>query len=413
MNESQTIDPFGLATHPVLALGLIFLAGLGLAFTPCVLPMLPIVANIVAQQNKVSTQRAVMLSGSYAVGVAVAYGVLGAVIAYIGESIGLLGWLQNPVILIVFAAIFVLLALYMLELVSFRLPLAISQPIQRLSQAGNDKLGSVAGSFLVGLLSALVVSPCVTAPLSGALFAVATIGQVGLGFLALFMLGFGLSLPLVVVAGTQGKLMPKAGEWMNWVKQGFAYLMFALAIMMIERVFASPWVLVLWALWFAWIAVWLWRWLGKWQFVSRLFAGVALLWSICLTVGAVTGATDSLRPLSQVEFANAGNDKNKETKKASIELTNLAELDAALQQHPKVVVDVIADWCVECRIMDKNLFVSPPEALNDWQVIKLDITDAADSKEVLERYQLFGPPALLYYHKRAVTYRASWRNQAK
>ncbi|WP_434352615.1 protein-disulfide reductase DsbD [Psychrobacter sp. HD31] len=389
----QKFDPFGLASNPAVALGLIFLAGLGLSLTPCVLPMLPIVANIVAQQNEVSAKRAVALSGSYALGVAVAYGLLGALIAYVGESLGIVSWLQNPIVLIGFAFIFLLLGLYMLELVVLRLPLAISQPLQKLSQSANNKLGSVSGSFLVGLLSALVVSPCVTAPLSGALFAVAAIGNVGLGFIALFLLGLGLSLPLVIFAATQGKVMLKAGEWMNWVKQGFAYLMFALAIMMLERVFVSSWMLALWSAWFVWMAYWLWRWAGKWQILSKLLASITFIWAICLAVGAITGSTDSMRPLSQInQPVPLTNDK-----KSDIKLTQLAKLDEQLAQQPKVVVDIVADWCVECRIMEKNLFVNPPAELNNWQLIKLDITDADDSKAVLARYKLFGPPALLYY----------------
>ncbi len=389
----QKFDPFGLASNPILALGFIFLAGLGLSLTPCVLPMLPIVANIVARQNEVSAKRAVALSGSYALGVAVAYGLLGALIAYVGESLGVVGWLQNPIVLISFAFIFLLLGLYMLDMVVLKLPLTISQPLQKLSQSANNKLGSVSGSFLVGLLSALVVSPCVTAPLYGALFAVATIANVGLGFIALFLLGLGLSLPLVVFAATQGKVMPKAGEWMNWVKQGFAYLMFALAIMMLERIFVSVWMLALWSAWFVWMAYWVWCWAGKWQMLSKLLASVTFIWAVCLAVGAITGSTDSMRPLSQINQAKQLTNEQQ----ATIKLTKLAKLDEQLVKKQKVVVDIVADWCVECRIMEKNLFVNPPAQLNDWQLIKLDITDAKDSEAVLARYKLFGPPALLYY----------------
>src|SRR5690606_3192163 len=183
-------DPFGLASHPWLALVLLFLAGLGLALTPCVLPMLPIVANIVAREDNPTVKRGVILTTSYAIGVAIAYGILGAVIAVFGESLGIIGWLQNPIILIAFAIVFVLLALYMLDVFSIRLPRFISSKMQGLSQAGDSKLGSTGGSLIAGFLSALVVSPCVSAPLFGALLAVSTIGSPLLGFAALFMLGF-------------------------------------------------------------------------------------------------------------------------------------------------------------------------------------------------------------------------------
>ena len=395
-------DPFGLASHPWLALLLLFLAGLGLALTPCVLPMLPIVANIVAREKNPTVKRGVTLTSSYAIGVATAYGILGAVIAVFGESLGIIGWLQNPIILISFAVVFVLLALYMLDVFSVRLPRAISSKMQGLSQAGDSKLGSTGGSFIAGFLSALVVSPCVSAPLFGALLAVSTIGSPLLGFAALFMLGFGLSAPLILIGATQGKIMPKAGEWMNWVKQGFALLLFAVALLLIERVFISPAMLMVWALWFMVVATWAWRWLGKGRMFTQALGLIAGVWAVCLMVGAALGNDDSLHPLASLSAVpmmqstagqpmtnNNATDKN---------ITTLAELDVILAANPKVIVDLTADWCVECRIMDKNLFHNRPTQMQDWQLVKLDITETtADSKAILARYQLFGPPALLYY----------------
>ena len=282
-------DPFGLASHPWLALVLLFLAGLVLALTPCVLPMLPIVANIVAREDNPTVKRGVILTTSYAIGVAIAYGILGAVIAVFGESLGIIGWLQNPIILIGFAIVFVLLALYMLGVFSIRLPRFISSKMQGLSQAGDSKLGSTGGSLIAGFLSALVVSPCVSAPLFGALLAVSTIGSPLLGFAALFMLGFGLSAPLILIGATQGKIMPKAGEWMNWVKQGFALLLFAVALLLIERVFISPVMLMVWALWFMVVAMWAWSWLGKGRMLTQALGLIAGIWATCLIVGAALG----------------------------------------------------------------------------------------------------------------------------
>lgn len=396
-------DPFGLASHPWLALGLLFLAGLGLALTPCVLPMLPIVANIVAREKNPTVKRGVILTTSYAIGVATAYGILGAVIAVFGESLGIIGWLQNPIILISFAIIFVLLGLYMLGVFSIRLPRAISSKMQGLSQAGDSKLGSTGGSWVAGFLSALVVSPCVSAPLFGALLAVSTIGSPLLGFAALFMLGFGLSAPLILIGATQGKIIPKAGEWMNWVKQGFALLLFAVALLLIERVFVSPVMLLVWALWFMVVATWAWSWLGRGRMLTQALGLVTGIWAACLIIGAALGNDDSLHPLASLSAApmmlqsNSGqaagnNNANDE------HVTTLAQLDAIIAENPKVVVDVTADWCVECRIMDKNLFHDRPAQMQDWQLVRLDITDTtADSKAVLARYKLFGPPALLYY----------------
>ncbi|WP_201511414.1 protein-disulfide reductase DsbD [Psychrobacter alimentarius] len=395
-------DPFGLASHPWLALVLLFLAGLGLALTPCVLPMLPIVANIVAREENPTVKRGVILTTSYAIGVAIAYGILGALIAVFGESLGIIGWLQNPIILISFAIIFVLLALYMLGVFSIRLPRALSNKMQGLSQAGDSKLGSAGGSLLAGFLSALVVSPCVSAPLFGALLAVSTIGNPLLGFAALFMLGFGLSAPLILIGATQGKIMPKAGEWMNWVKIGFALLLFAVALLLIERVFISPVMLMVWALWFMVVATWAWSWLGKGRLLTQALGLVVGVWAVCLIIGAALGNDDSLHPLASLSAAPMMQSTNGQSVisngAADKNITTLAELDSIIAENPKVIVDLTADWCVECRIMDKNLFHNRPAQMQDWQLVKLDITETtADSKAVLARYKLFGPPALLYY----------------
>ena len=401
-------DPFGLASHPWLAFGLLFLAGLGLALTPCVLPMLPIVANIVARQKNPTVKKGIILTTSYAIGVATAYGLLGAVIAVFGESLGIIGWLQNPIILISFAIVFILLALYMLGVFTIRLPRAISSKIQGLSQAGDSKLGSTGGSLVAGFLSALVVSPCVSAPLFGALLAVSTIGSPLLGFAALFMLGFGLSAPLILIGATQGKIIPKAGEWMNWIKVGFALLLFAVALLLIERVFISPVILLVWALWFMVVATWAWSWLGRGRMLTQALGLVAGIWAACLIIGAALGNDDSLHPLASLSAAPtmvqsssgqsiegqlAGN--NSATDKT---VTTLAQLDAITAATPKVLVDLTAEWCIECRIMDKNLFYSRPAQMQDWQLVRLDITETtADSKAILARYKLFGPPTLLYY----------------
>ena len=398
-------DPFGLASHPWLAFGLLFLAGLGLALTPCVLPMLPIVANIVARQKNPTVKKGVILTTSYAIGVSIAYGILGAVIAVFGESLGIIGWLQNPIILISFAIVFVLLALYMLGVFTIRLPRAITSKMQGLSQAGDSKLGSTGGSLVAGFLSALVVSPCVSAPLFGALLAVSTIGSPLLGFAALFMLGFGLSAPLILIGATQGKIMPKAGEWMNWVKLGFSLLLFAVALLMIERVFISPVMLLVWALWFMVVATWAWSWIGKGRMLTQALGLIAGIWATTLVIGAALGNDDSLHPLASLTspmmaqttgqttgVSNASSNAN------DVRITTLAELDVITAANPKVIVDVTAEWCIECRIMDKNLFHNRPIQMQDWQLVRLDITETTDaSKAILARYQLFGPPTLLYY----------------
>ena len=397
-------DPFGLTEHLPLALLLLFLAGLGLAFTPCVLPMLPIVANIVARQHHASAKKGFLLTGSYGLGVATSYGLIGAIVAVFGQSLGIMNWLQNPVVLLSFAALFALLGLYMLDWLPIRLPASWTIRLQRLTQVGENRLGSVSGSFITGFFSALVVSPCVSAPLAGAVAGVAALGNPVLGFVALFLLGLGLSTPLMILGATQGNIMPKAGEWMNWVKKGFALLLFAVALLMLERVYQSSTMLLVWALWFAVIAMWAWQWSGRGQMFSR---GLGLLlggWMLCLLLGVASGSKDSWQPLAKL--TNQSVMPTTTNTNRTITVKSLAELQPLIASNPNVLVDVTADWCIECRIMDKTLFANPPSQLANWQVVKLDVTeDSADSKAVYKALKVFGPPVFLYYQNGQLTAR--------
>nr|WP_312540267.1 protein-disulfide reductase DsbD domain-containing protein [Moraxella sp. CTOTU47616] len=392
-------DIFGLTKHSGVALLLLFLAGLGLAFTPCVLPMLPIVANIVARQHRPSAKKGLLLTGSYGLGVATSYGILGAVVALFGQSLGILNWLQNPVILLVFAGLFILLGLYMLDVIRWQLPHALRVRFQKISQIGENRLGSLSGSYLTGLFSALVVSPCVSAPLAGALAGVAALGDPVMGFAALFLLGLGLSTPLILLGATQGNFMPKAGEWMNWVKTSFGLLLFGVALLMIERIWLSSWMLMLWALWFAVIGLWLWRWQGKkGQLLTQALALLACIWSACLVIGTASGSQDSWQPLNKLLNTSAQSAFTATKTTQTITITKLSQLEPLLSQYPKLVVDVTAEWCIECRIMDKTLFANPPQSLASWQVVKLDVTDnTPDSQAIYKKLAVFGPPVLLYY----------------
>lgn len=391
---SSQSDPFGINKNPALAVLLLFLAGLLLSFTPCVYPMIPIVANIVTHNKSNTALKGFVLSGSYGLGVATAYGVLGGLIAWFGQALGVLGLLQNPYVLGIFAIIFALLALYMFDVVKITLPSGVQNILHRKSQSADDKLGSVGGSFIAGALSALVVSPCVSAPMAGALTAVSASGSVPFGFIALFSLGLGLSVPLMFIGLAQGKFMPKAGEWMNRVKEFCGLLLLAVSLSLLERLLLSPVMLVIWAVWFAMTAVWLFR---IKNMASHAFALVGVVWTACLVVGASMGANDPWRPLSK--FGTTATATIADAR-ADIKISSLDELDPILASHEKVLVDVTADWCVECRIMERTLFTNRPEVLSNYQVVKLDITETNDdSRAVLARYGLFGPPALLIYQQ--------------
>lgn len=406
LDLNQDNDPFGLVAHPTWAMVLLFLAGLGLAFTPCVLPMLPIVANIIARQHKPTAKKGLLLTSSYGLGVATSYGMLGAIIAVFGQSLGIMNWLQNPVILLSFAGLFVLLGLYMLDKLPIRLPAKLSHQLNKLTQVGENRLGSVTGSFITGFFSALVVSPCVSAPLAGALAGVATTGNPVIGFFALFMLGLGLSTPLILLGATQGNFMPKSGAWMNWVKTGFALLLFAVALLMVERVFATSWMLGLWAIWFAVVAVWAWQWQQGGKMLTKALSLVFAVWSACLVIGMASGATDSWQPLKPLLSVKNSKNSGQNAPNSAQRITTLAQLNPIVASNQKILVDVTADWCIECRIMDKNLFANPPSKLQNWQVVKLDVTeDTPESRAIYQQLKVFGPPVLLYFDKGKLVYR--------
>lgn len=392
--NSMVSDPFGLADHTLLALGLLFLAGLGLSFTPCVLPMLPIVANLVATQHRRSAFHGFLLAAGYAVGVASSYAVLGALIALFGHQINLIAWSQQPVILISFAVIFALLALHSFELFELRLPAFVRGRIEKVGQYGQAARwsGSIVGCWVAGFFSALIVSPCLSAPLAGVLLSVSTVGNPWLGAVALFCLGLGLGVPLMILGATEGRFLPKAGNWLNWVRRGFGLLLFAVALILLNRVFISPWMLLLWAVLSLFFALWLWYWAGRGSLFTKALAIVVGLWAVMQVIGAGLGATDPLRPLSPLLQKSS-------TPQSVNVIYTTAQLSQYQQQHPRLLVELSADWCIACKIVERELFLqNPVPELQGWTRVKLDVTQTnADSRAVLKTLNLFGPPAILLY----------------
>lgn len=370
--------------------------------------MLPIVANIVANDHKKSAKHGFMLSSAYGIGVSTAYGMLGAVVAVFGRQY-IIQAMQSKPILLVSAGIFVVLAIYMLGLIHIKLPFAISQKIHSISEKGHGNLGGFLGSAIAGFFSAIVVSPCVTAPLVGALIGVASVGDPVFGFIALFMLGIGLSVPLIIVGTTEGSIMPKSGAWMDWIKHGFALLLFAVAILIIDRVFESSYELLLWACLAVAFAVWFWMNKAKGQGITKALSVIMLLWAGLLAYGAFAGSMNPLKPWDTTTPTNTkamvSPSKNISTikepikqHKPLIKLYNMAELNNITQKNQLVIVDVWASWCIECKHMEAALFHKKPDEMLDWQLVKLDISEVnSDSKEVMETLNLFGPPALAFY----------------
>jgi len=380
--------------------------GLLLAFTPCVLPMVPILSGIIAGQGgHVSTGRAFALSLSYVLGMAVTYTTAGALAALAGEQVQAV--FQKPWIITVFAGLFVVLALSMFGVFNLQMPAAIQTRVANL--ANRQKAGTFAGTAAMGALSALIVTTCVAPPLVAALAVIGQSGDVVRGAGALFALSLGMGAPLLVVGTSAGKLLPKAGPWMNTVKAAFGVMLLGLAIWMMERVLPGSVVLVLWALLVFLTGVFL----GAFEPLPpepsaprRLAKGLgvlACLYGALLLIGATLGGEDPLRPIPRAAVGG-GSPAAPEPALAFEPIGTVAALDAALASAKAagkpVMVDFTADWCVSCKEMEKYTFPSPQvvAALEPFALLRVDVTENDDDdKALLKRFGSFGPPTIAFF----------------
>ncbi len=391
---------------PALVLGLFFLAGLGLTFTPCVLPMMPILASIIVGQRP-SRLRAFALSGSYVTGMALTYAGVGVLMGLFGAGLNLQARLQSPAVLIPFAALFVVFALAMFSVFQLRLPARLTQRLDawqdRAQQSGP------LGLALAGALSVLVVSPCVSAPLAGALVFISSTGDAAMGGLGLLALALGMGVPLLIVGTFGATLLPRSGAWMQHVKSAFGVLLLGIAIWLVERLLPGPLTLLLWGA----LAIGSALALGALRFdhpkgLARLgqAGGLMLLaWGLTLVVGAAGGAEDPLRPLAWQTNTAATSVSQPAASPRFTTVTGLAglnaELDRAARSGQPAFVDVSADWCISCKIMERDVFPDPQVAarLDDFYRIRVDVTESnAESRALLERFELFGPPSLLFFN---------------
>lgn len=381
-------------------LGLFFLAGLGLTFTPCVLPMIPILTSIIVGQNA-RRSRALALSASYVAGMAVTFTLLGTLMGLFGASLNLQARLQSPWVLVPLALLFVLFALAMFGGFNLRLPNGISQRVDTW-QARLQRSGPL-GLAAAGALSVLVVSPCVSAPLAGALVFISTTGNVAGGALALLALALGMGLPLILVGTLGGAWLPRAGNWMNGVKALFGVMLLGVAIWLVERLLPGPMSLLLWGALALGCALALGaldrRTGGGWPLLRRTGGWLLLVWGVAMVWGAAQGGSDPLRPLPAI------GDENQAAVQTTFQtVSNDAQLDAALAQARQAgrpaMVDVSAEWCISCKVMEREVFPAPEVAqrLAGFVLIRADVTDDVPaSRQLLERYGLFGPPGLLFF----------------
>ncbi|TDF79694.1 protein-disulfide reductase DsbD [Pseudomonas sp. H9] len=385
---------------------LFFLAGVGLTFTPCVLPMLPILSGVVLR-GQVGGLRGFSLSLAYVLPMAACFALLGALMGLFGASMNLQARLQSAWVLVPFALFFVLFALAMFGLFELKLPHAISHRLERL--VGQTKGGSLLGAAILGVFSSLLVSPCVSAPLAGALLYISASGDALGGALKLFALGLGMGAPLLLVATGGAAWLPKSGPWLVTVKNAIGVLLLGLAIGLLSRVLPGQVTLLLVGLLSAGVAVFL----GALEFtvkttaqrLAQLLGLLLLVYALACWYGALSGQTDPLRPLPQAVITTTSTATATATAQSDwLTITTPAALDSALAQAKAagkpVVLDWYADWCISCKVIEHEVLAHPDvqSQLEGYTLLRFDITESnAEQRTLLDRYQLFGPPALLFF----------------
>jgi thioredoxin:protein disulfide reductase len=382
--------------------GVFFIAGLLLSLTPCVLPMLPILSSIIVGHGaQVSRRRGLGLAASYSLGMALVYTALGVAAGLAGE--GFAAALQKPWVLMLFAFALATLALSMFGAYELRLPAAFTGRVANASQ--RLPAGRVASVFAMGGVSALIVSPCIAAPLAGALVYLSQTRDVVLGGTALFTLAAGMSVPLLLMGASAGALLPRAGGWMDEVKRFFGVLLLGVALWTVQSVLPASLVLALWGALALGAAA-----LLAAPLLDRTRRGTAGAWRLAgaaiLTiigglqlVGAASGATNPLQPLAVLRGASGGAFETSAPQFTRVR--SVAELDAALRTAGRpVMLDFYADWCVSCKEMERFTFVEPAvrRKLAGALLLKADVTaNNADDVALLKRFRLFGPPGTIFF----------------
>ena len=389
-------------------LALFFLAGIGLTFTPCVLPMLPILSGVVLR-GQVGGLRGFSLSLAYVLPMAACFALLGALMGMFGAQMNLQARLQSAWVLVPFSLFFVAFALAMFGAYELKLPQSISARLDRV--AGNAKGGSLWGAAVLGVVSSLLVSPCVSAPLAGALLYISASGDALGGALKLFALGLGMGAPLLVVATGGAAWLPRSGAWLVTVKNAIGVLLLALAVGLSSRVLPGPVTLLLIGLLAAGVGLFL----GALEFstkdtrqrLAQLLGLLALFYALACWYGALSGQSDPFRPIGssdsyRVSGVPAGDRAG--TAGAWQTVTTDAQLQNAFSDAKKagkpLLLDWYADWCISCKVIEHQVLTDPEviKQLQGYRLVRLDLTDSnAEQRAMLDRYKLFGPPALMFF----------------
>lgn len=381
--------------------------GILLAFTPCVFPMIPILSSIiVGEGDNISTKRAFTLSLVYVLAMSVTYTIAGLITGLLGANIQTM--LQNPWVIGSFSLLFVVLSLSMFGLYELQLPQSLQDRLHQMSQ--KQKGGKLAGVALMGLLSGLIVGPCLAPPLAGALIFIGQQGDPILGASALFAMSMGMGLPLLAIGTSAGSLLPKAGAWMENIKSVFGVMMIALAIWMLERIIPIWAAMVLWGSLLVVVAVYMNAFSAVttgWQKLVKGFGLVFFIYGTFLLIGSVNGSHNFWQPLQGMASGGSG-----QSYSAGVQFTpinNLADLEQQLQQTQQLVMlDLYADWCVDCKTMEMTTFKDPTviSTLSNTVSLKLDMTDNNDEhKAFLKQFGIFGPPTILFFDPQGEEYR--------
>jgi thiol:disulfide interchange protein DsbD len=389
-------------------LALFFLAGLGLTFTPCVLPMLPILSGVVLR-GQVGGLRGFNLSLAYVLPMAACFALLGALMGMFGAQLNLQARLQSAWVLVPFAMFFAVFALAMFGVFELKLPQAISSRLDRI--AGRTEGGSLWGAAVLGVVSSLLVSPCVSAPLAGALLYISASGDALGGGLKLFMLGLGMGAPLLLVATGGAAWLPKSGPWLIYVKNAIGVLLLGLAIGLLSRVLPGQITLLLIGLLAGGVGLFL----GALEFVykpprkrlGQLLGMFLLFYALACWYGAFSGQTDPLNPIGQPRLVEAAGQAPSISAWQTV--STPADLDRVLAEARSsgtpLLLDWYADWCISCKVIEHEVLKDPivVERLKGYRLIRFDITASnAEQRALLDRYQLFGPPALMFFGKDGV-----------
>jgi len=386
--------------------------GLLLAFTPCVFPMIPILSSIiVGEGERITTHRAFILSLTYVLAMSITYTLAGVMTGLLGEN--LQAMFQNPWIIGSFSGLFVVLSLSMFGLFELQLPHAMQHRLHQISH--QQQGGHVAGAALMGLLSGLIVGPCLAPPLAGALIFIGQQGDPILGGSALFALSMGMGLPLLIIGTSAGTLLPKAGDWMNTIKSIFGVMMLALAIWMLERIIPGWVSLLLWGGLLIVSAVYL----GAlnslnidasgWEKLWKGFGLILLIYGGLLMIGGASGSHNVWQPLQSIMSSQANTTSSVNTGVKFTKVNNLTELNQQLSQTSKPsMLDFYADWCVDCKRMEITTFQDSNviSALKNTQALQIDMTaNNAEHKKLMKQYSVFAPPTILFFDANGMEYK--------